>query len=279
VELNQALYKVQREGIGGFDFIFRSPVRGTLTRVERNGLLILREIQDYDGEPHEVDIAGPLGISPRHIRGYLKFRLGDFVGGGRTLASDLTRGVFVNAPTSGILRKVNTRTGTVTIQYEISPTLLCSHVRGRVLRVLPGRSVTVGGTGATLRGVTGFGGTGSGALADAAKGLVKGTIAFTTEPADAALLRHASEAGVSGLIAPSIPASDWVDFCGRETAVALTGDEDIPFTLMLTSGFGRFLMDAECAEFLRSHEGGTAGLSGRTQVRAGSIRPTLVAAN
>jgi hypothetical protein len=276
VELNQALYNVRREGIGGFDFVFRSPVRGMLTRVERNGLLILREIQDYDGEPHEVDVAGPLGISPRHIRGCLKFKVGDFVGGGRTLASDLTRGVFVNAPTSGILRKVNTKTGTVTIQYEISPTLLRSHVRGRVLRVLPGRSVTVVGTGATLRGVTGFGGTGSGTLADAARGLVKGTIAFTTEPADARLLRDAAEAGVSGLIAPSIPASDWVDYCGRETAVALTGDEDIPFTLMLTSGFGRFLMDSECAGFLRSHEGGTAGLSGRTQVRAGSLRPTLV---
>ena len=41
-----------------------------------------------------------------------------------------------------------------------------------------------------------------------------------------------TDAGVSGIIAPSIPGSDWVRYNGEEPGVAITGDEDIPFALM-----------------------------------------------
>jgi len=75
---------------------------------------------------------------------------------------------------------------------------------------------------------------------------------------------------------PSIPASDWVRFNGEELGVAITGDEDIPFTLILTSGFGSFEMDERCAEFLNGSIGKSVGISGRTQIRAGVTRPIVI---
>jgi hypothetical protein len=67
-----------------------------------------------------------------------------------------------------------------------------------------------------------------------------------------------------------------VEYCGKELGVAVTGDEDIPFTLILTDGFGNFAMEDELAEFLREREGRSACLSGRTQIRAGVTRPMVV---
>jgi uncharacterized protein (TIGR01319 family) len=51
IKLNSALYKVHREGLQGFDFIFHSLVRGRVTKIEKNGIIIIREIQDYDEYP------------------------------------------------------------------------------------------------------------------------------------------------------------------------------------------------------------------------------------
>ncbi len=58
--------------------------------------------------------------------------------------------------------------------------------------------------------------------------------------------------------------------------MAITGDEDIPFTLILTSGFGSFEMNEECAEFLNKSVGKYVGISGRTQIRAGVTRPMVI---
>jgi hypothetical protein len=58
--------------------------------------------------------------------------------------------------------------------------------------------------------------------------------------------------------------------------VAITGDESIPFTLILTEGFGSMEMSGTGWEFLENHKGRTASLSGRTQVRAGVTRPLVL---
>jgi uncharacterized protein (TIGR01319 family) len=280
VNLNQPLYKVHRKGMTGFDFTFRSTVRGMIIKIEKNGLIILREIQDYDEKPHIVDVAGQLGIKPRHIRGYLKFKLGDFVGAEQVLASDLSKPIFVKAPSSGILKHIDLKKGTVMLQYDINPVKMCSHVHGTVSGVIKGQSATVRGTGTKLQGVIGFGGKNSGPLSEILNlesgTLQEGSIVFSSKPIDEPFLRRASESGVSGIIAPSIPAHDWVSFYGKELGVAITGDENIPFTMILTEGFGNISMNDESADFLRNSEGNTASMSGRTQIRAGVTRPLFL---
>ncbi|MCD4847163.1 MAG: glutamate mutase L [Candidatus Aegiribacteria sp.] len=280
VNLNQPLYEVHRKGMTGFDFTFRSTVRGLIIKIEKNGLIILREIQDYDEKPHTVDVAGQLGIKPKHIKGYLKFKQGDFVGAEQTLASDILKSIFVKAPSSGILRDIDGKKGTVTLQYDINPVEMYSHIHGTVTGVIRGQSITVQGTGTRLQGVIGFGGTSSGPLNEilnlASGTLPEGSIIFSSEPIDEPFLRRAAESGVSGIIAPSLPAHDWVSFYGKELGVAITGDENIPFTMILTEGFGNIPMNDESIDFLRISDGRTASLSGRTQIRAGVTRPLIL---
>lgn len=282
IKLNSPLYKIHRPGLQGFDFTFHSPVRGKVTKIEKNGIIIVREIQDYDEKPHVIDIAGPLDIKPRNIRGYLKVSLDNFVEAGQALASDLSKGrtVIVKAPTSGVLKDIDTKSGKVTIQYDIRPVKMICHVSGTVSEVLPDHMVRISGTGTKLNGVIGFGNETSGLLVRINKvkssSFSSGSIAFSTVPIDLEFLRLATDAGVSGIIAPSIRASDWVSYTGEELGVAITGDEDIPFTLILTSGFGTFEMNSNCSEFLENSEGKTACISGRTQIRAGVTRPAVI---
>ncbi|NOQ21984.1 MAG: hypothetical protein GQ565_04950, partial [Candidatus Aegiribacteria sp.] len=216
VKLNSPLYKVHRTGLQGFDFTFHSPVRGRVTKIEKTGIIILREIQDYDEKPHVIDIAGPLDIKPKHIRGYLKVGLDRFVEAGQVIASDMSNGkvVTVISPTSGVLKEIDTRNGTVTVQYDINPVKMFCHVSGTVSEILPDHMVRVKGKGTRLNGVIGFGGENSGILTgiDSARDgqFKKNCIAFSIVPIDLEFLKQASDAGVSGIIAPSIPASDWV---------------------------------------------------------------------
>ena len=282
VKLNAPLYKVHRTGLQGFDFTFHSTVRGRVTKIEKTGIIVLREIQDYDEKPHKINIAKPLDIKPKHIRGYLKVGIDRFVEAGQVIASDMSNGkaVTVISPTSGVLKEIDTKKGTVTVQYDISPIKMFCHVSGTVTEILPDHLVRVSGNGTRLNGVIGFGGDNSGVLTriDSARNdqFKKDCIAFSTAPVDLEFLKLASDAGVSGIIAPSIPASDWVRYSGEELGVAITGDEDIPFTLILTSGFGSFGMNEECAEFLNNSIGKIAGISGRTQIRAGVTRPMVI---
>ncbi|MCK5117733.1 MAG: glutamate mutase L [Candidatus Aegiribacteria sp.] len=282
VKLNAPLYKVHRKGLQGFDFTFHSTVRGRVTKIEKTGLIILREIQDYDEKPHVIDIAGPLDIKPKHIRGYMKVGLDRFVEAGQVIASDMSNGkaVTVKSPTSGILKAIDITAGKVTVQFDINPVRMFCHVSGTVSEILPDHLVRVSGNGTRLNGVIGFGGENSGILTKIDSGrddqFKKDCIAFSTAPVDLEFLKLASEAGVSGIIAPSIPASDWVRYNGEELGVAITGDEDIPFTLILTSGFGSFVMNEECAEFLNNSIGKYVGVSGRTQIRAGVTRPMVI---
>jgi len=280
VQTHQALYKISRKGITGYDFTFHSPVRGRITRIEKSGLVIVREMQDYDEKPHVVDIAGPLGLKPKHITSQLKFRKGDFVTAGQSLASDLSRNVFIKSPTTGMLKDIDTTNGTVTIQYDIRPVRMLCNLEGRVGKIVPNLSVTVRGTGAVLSGVIGFGGKCSGTLfaADAISDIPDkaGTLLFSKKSIDRAYLMRAAETGAAGIIAPSLEASEWVEYYGSELGVALTGDEDIPFTVILTSGFGSFDMAPATSDFLTEAEGRVAGLSGMTQVRTGVTRPTAI---
>ena len=282
IKLNSALYKVHREGLQGFDFTFHSPVRGRVTKIEKNGIIIIREIQDYDEKPHVIDIAKPLDIKPKHIRSYLKSKLDSFVEAGQIIASDISAGkaVTVESPTSGVLKSIDTKNGTVTVQYDINPVEMICHVSGTVSLILPDHMAQIKGTGTKLNGVIGFGGENSGVLLeiDSIKNsqFQEKCVVFSEVPINLEFLRLASDAGVSGIIAPSIPASDWVNYNGEELGVAITGDENIPFTLILTSGFGSFQMNEEYAEFLESSIGKTVCLSGRTQIRAGVTRPMVI---
>lgn len=262
-------------------YFIHSPVRGTVTQVEPSGLIILREIQDYDGKPHVVDVAKATGESPSHIKSYLKVSLGDFVEKENVIAKNISNGVFVKSPATGTVKEIDTQKGTVTIQYDLAPISTKSFVAGKISKVRPGSGVQIKGSGTILYAIIGFGREASGRLSilkvpSALERSHKSAVVVSLKYIDEAFLRKAAEVEVAGVIAPSLDNQDWVRFYGSEMGVALTGDEQVPFALILTEGFGRIDMNAKYAKFFEKAEGKQASVSARTQIRAGVTRPMVI---
>jgi hypothetical protein len=63
---------------------------------------------------------------------------------------------------------------------------------------------------------------------------------------------------------------------GYDLGVAITGMEQVGFTLILTEGFGAIPMAQKTFALLSAHTGAKASISGATQIRAGVIRPEIV---
>ncbi len=68
-----------------------------------------------------------------------------------------------------------------------------------------------------------------------------------------------------------------MEYLGHDIGVAITGHEDITTTLILTEGFGSIAMAARTFELLKSLEGRDVSINGATQIRAGVIRPEIIA--
>jgi hypothetical protein len=63
---------------------------------------------------------------------------------------------------------------------------------------------------------------------------------------------------------------------GREIGVAITGTEEVGFTLIITEGFGRIPMAMRTFELLKAKTGFLASINGATQIRAGVVRPEVI---
>ncbi len=289
-------------------FTYNSNVCGEVVKIDKYGMVVVKEIQDYSGDPVEINIAEELNIKPKDLDRYLKYREGSFVLKGQIIAQKTTGssvrdilnsiidgrsekkehegeggGVHfsVKSPSTGYIVSADYKTGIVSVQYKSKPFRLGSFVNGSVTALHKDLTADIKVNGSYAYCIIGFGGENFGLLsfADEKVGITErhsGTIAVFTGPVNRQILETARELKLKGIIAPSIPNRDWVDFYGKEIGVAVTGKEEIGFTLMLTSGFGSVPMDEKYIEYFRKNEGRTASVNGRTQIRAGVIRPRVI---
>ncbi|HTQ10566.1 MAG TPA: hypothetical protein VMI31_10880, partial [Fimbriimonadaceae bacterium] len=89
-------------------------------------------------------------------------------------------------------------------------------------------------------------------------------------------IQKATDLGVIGLVAGGVKDGDLTKFLGYDIGVAITGQEQINLTIMVTEGFGYLTMAQRTFELLKSLEGKTASINGATQIRAGVIRPEII---
>jgi len=131
-----------------------------------------------------------------------------------------------------------------------------------------------------VQGLFGVGGERSGVLrvlegpAEPA-GLAGSIVAMDAAPT-ARWLRAAAEAGVRGVVCPTMDDGELAGLLGYEIGVAITGDEACGLTVVLTEGFGSMRVAPRTWSLLRALAGRRALISGATQVRAGVIRPELL---
>ena len=80
--------------------------------------------------------------------------------------------------------------------------------------------------------------------------------------------------GAAALVSGGIDDEDLKEFLGYDLGVAITGNEQLGLTVIVTEGFGEIAMAQRSFDLLHSHVGDVASVNGATQIRAGVMRPT-----
>ena len=244
------------------------------------------------GVMRTVKAAETLGLEPHELPPALRIRQGDTVTAGQVIGE--TRSLFglfrseCRASVSGTIELISPTTGHVGIREAPTPVEVTAYVRGTVAEVHPGEGVVVETHGALAQGIFGVGGERQGLLrvvvSDPGEPLEegsirpehKGQILVGGASVTGGALRRAAEAGAAGVIVGAIVDQELIEFLGYDIGVAITGNEAIDLTLVLTEGFGSIRMAERTFRLLRSLDGQEASINGATQIRAGVIRPEVV---
>mgnify|MGYP003912545443 CR=1 FL=1 len=245
------------------------------------------------GDLITVRVADELGVEPSEVPEVAKVAEGATVSEGDTLAE--MKGLFglftsrATAPTSGTVEFISTATGHLGIRREPTPVDVTAFMRGTVVEVLPPDGIVVQTRGARVQGVFGVGGERIGTVACpvASAGAPLTAAGVPQDLKDAVVVGGAwcepaawkalAERGAAGLVVGSLLDSELKAFLGYDLGLAITGQEDVPFSVIVTEGFGHIAMAAATFDLLKSLDGRSVSLSGQTQIRAGAVRPELVA--
>lgn len=245
---------------------------------------------ELPGQVALIRAADKLGVTGDELVEFMRYQVGDTVQPDDLLAE--TPGLFgkwfknkLIAPVGGTIETITARTGNLTIRQTPQPVELAAFIQGVITEVLPHEGAVIETRGALIQGIFGIGGERWGKLkvmpaADAgALGDIADQIVVVPDQVDRAFYRAVAEAGAIGLVAGCILDKDLRAILGYDIGVAITGEEDIPATLILTEGFGDVVMAERTFELLESLQGQAASISGATQIRAGVIRPEIIVPN
>ncbi len=272
----------------------RLPIKGeTLVRVGQAvspDTVVARAM--LEGNLHTFKAAEQLGVSASELTALLKKRVGEGVEKDELLAE--TKGLFglfgsqCRAPVEGTIEHISAVSGYIGIRQAPRPIETLAYLQGEVVEILPEEGAIIQARAAFLQGIFGVGGERYGPLRMACskpeeplqeKNItqeMRGSVIIGGRGASEGALRKAAEAGVAGVVLGALPDAVLRAFVGRDIGVAITGQEDVPFTLILTEGFGEIPLAERTFRLLQSLEGKTASINGATQIRAGVIRPEII---
>lgn len=245
------------------------------------------------GEVEILRVGDTLGVEDASK--FLKVRVGDVVTEGQIVAE--TPGLFgyfkeeVRSPISGTVEYFTEANNHLAVRGTATSLEVKAYISGVVNEIIPGRGVSVTAQASIIQGVFGLGGERFGEVlvldvptdhtvtkADLAKiavnlggKIVVGGMTFTRDA-----FEYAASNGVVAIVTGSIDSAELRRILGYELGVSITGDEDIPFTLIITEGFGRLPIGELAMRLAKRLSGRRASVNGATQVRAGAMRPELI---
>lgn len=253
---------------------------------------------ELPGDIHIVRVADRMGFDPGDVLSGMKVQVGSVVQQGDLLCELKTFfGWFTSqltSPVAGVVEFFTEANAHLAIRGPSSMLKVDAYVPGLVVEVDEGKSVTVETEGAFIQGIFGVGGECLGEILalDAAPdallttsdftryaGTLKGKIVVGGSRYESATLAWLGGEGVSAVVVGSIDSATLRAFVGFDIGVSITGDEEVPFTLIVTEGFGELAMSTRIIELAKSLNGRRASVNGATQVRAGAMRPELIVAN
>jgi hypothetical protein len=269
------------------------PIQGTVLvkegdEVRRDDVVARTELP---GNVQTVNVVNLLGISPDEIEQFMLKKEGDTVADEEVIAE--TRPFIkwfksvARSPAAGTLESVSRITGQVMVREPPRPVEVRAYVDGRIAKVMPEEGVEVESFATFIQGIFGVGGETWGDIvmvAEPGERLSatrirpehKGKIVVGGSLVDGDALRRAVEAGVAAVVSGGMHDEDLRSLLGYDIGVAITGQEEIGLTAVITEGFGEIAMARRTWDLLGEHEGRTASISGATQIRAGVLRPEII---
>jgi len=248
-------------------------------------LALILELESTSGEFEEERKS--LGLSK-----YMLKNVGDTCEAGELIAMRKTFfGLYqreCKAPVKGSIEYASDVTGQCLIREPPIPLNLNAYIPGTVTKVIPNEGVEIETSAALIQGIFGIGEETHGELKilsesendamteDQITDDCAGKIVVGGSIVDGPTLKKAVKLGVKGIIVGGIKDADLASFLGYSIGVAITGEERMGLTLILTEGFGKMSMALKTFNFLKEFEGKLACINGATQIRAGVIRPEII---
>ncbi|RIL10569.1 MAG: hypothetical protein DCC75_04085 [Proteobacteria bacterium] len=244
------------------------------------------------GELHILRIAEKMGLEAHEVAARLTVKEGDQISEGKLLCEH--SGLFgllksrYHSPLSGVVELVSPHTGHVGVRMAPRKLELQAHIAGKVIKINQGKSVTIESRAAFLQGIFGVGGERRGRLScmtercdqSISAGVIPrdcgGAVLFGGTSPDLESLRLAAQRGAQGMIVGAIDDRALAGYLGYDLGIALTGDEKVAMTVIISEGFGALPISHRFFELLRKLEGKQASINGATQVRAGAVRPEII---
>jgi hypothetical protein len=195
---------------------------------------------------------------------------------------------FAYAPCSGTVEIVSDVTGQMLIRESPAPLEIDAYIPGEAVEIMPKEGAAIETPAAFIQGIFGVGGERKGELMIVAKSSeetltdkqlspeCKGKIVVGGARITYEALQRAIELGVKGIVVGGISDYDLTRFLGFKIGVAITGQEDIPLTLIVTEGFGEMSMSSKTFSLLKEFDSKPVSINGATQIRAGVLRPEIV---
>lgn len=244
------------------------------------------------GPLQTIKLAEKFGIEPKDVAAIIKLKVGSEVVKGEIVAE--SKGLFgmfkqtITSDHTGMVESISEVTGNVLVREPSIPVDRTAYIQGRIAEVMPGEGVIVETRGAMIQGIFGIGGERMGTIRVAASGPGQPLLPTDIQESDRGkivvggsglsfeTIMRASQFGLVGLVAGGVRDEDLTKFLGYDIGVAITGQEAIDLTLVVTEGFGFLSMAGRTFDLFQSLDGEEASINGATQIRAGVIRPELI---
>jgi hypothetical protein len=244
------------------------------------------------GPVHPKNLAGELGIPPSELKNALIVKKGESIKKGQVIArARVFFGLFkveATSPIDGYLEDFSEITGQVILRENPIPVEVLAYLDGVVEEVIPREGVIIRTVAGLVQGIFGVGGEKIGTLkvavdspydilkSDRINENLKGAIVVGGRTADIDAINKAAEVGIKALVLGSVDDGVLREFVGYDIGVAITGNENLPFTLIITEGFGDLPMAERTFNLFKKFEGLKASANGATQIRAGVQRPEVI---
>ncbi len=272
----------------------RLPLKGKVV-VEKGAKVKAEDIvatTNLPGNVVPVNLANMLNIEASEIPELLIVKPGEKIEKDAPIAE--TPGIFglfktkAISPATGTLEAVSSVTGQAIIREAPIPVSVQAYINGKVTDIIENEGVEISTAASFIQGIFGIGGE--------RRGEIKIITKDTTTPITEDLItddckekilvggsflsykafKKAEQIGAIGIVVGGFDYIDIKKIVGYDIGVAITGQEDIKTTLIITEGFGEVHMADQTFSLLSSHEGQMASINGATQIRAGVIRPEII---